>query len=140
MNCHETSIKVRFNEIDAYQVAWHGHFVTWMEVGRNELAGRFGLDAAQVAAAGYFAPVVSLELKFLRPARFAEELRVRTALKRLETAALEFASTIVGADGKVCATGRAVHTLTDHGGMLLYTIPPVIRVRIERLLAWQEEQ
>ncbi len=140
MRYHETTIKVRFNEIDAYHVAWHGHFVAWMEVGRNELAGRFGLDAAQIAATGYLAPVVSLEVKFLRPARFAEELRVRTELTRPETATLEFGCTILGADGKKCATGRAVHALTDRDGVLQYALPPIIGERIERMLAWQEER
>ena len=46
MRYHETKITVRFNEIDAYRVAWHGHYVAWMEIGRNALAGRFDLDAA----------------------------------------------------------------------------------------------
>jgi acyl-CoA thioester hydrolase len=138
-NWHETTVKVRFNEIDAYQVAWHGHFVAWMEAGRNELASRFGLDAAQVAATGYYVPVVNLELKFLRPARFAEELRVRTSLRRMETATFEFICTIFGADGRKCATGRVVHALTDLDGVLQYALPPVIRERVERLFAWQEE-
>ena len=136
---HETTIKVRFNEIDSYHVAWHGHYVAWLEVGRNDLAGRFGLAADQIAAAGFYAPVVALELKFLRSARFDEELRIRTSLRRMETATLEFACTILGADGKRCATGRTVHALTDKNGVLQYTLPTVIRDRVERLLAWQEE-
>lgn len=138
MKSHETTVKVRFNEVDAYGVAWHGHYVAWMEVGRNDLAGRFELDADQIAAAGYLAPVVSLELKFLRPARFAEELRVETSLRPMETATLEFLCAIRGADGRKCATGRTVHALTDKGGTLQYTLPPAIRERVERLLAWQE--
>jgi acyl-CoA thioester hydrolase len=138
MRYHETIVKVRFNEIDSFQVAWHGHYVTWMEVGRNDLAGRFGLDAGQIAEAGYVAPVVLLEVKYLRPARFGEELRVRTSLRRMETATLEFITTIIGHDGRKCATGRAVHSLTDKGGVLQYTLPPLVRERIEQLLAWQE--
>lgn len=138
MNYHETTVKVRFNEVDSFRVAWHGHYVAWMEVGRNDLAGRFGLDAEQIAAAGYIAPVVLLELKYLRPARFGDELRVRTTLKRMETATLEFSAEILGGDGKRCATGRVVHSLTDSHGILQYSLPPLIRERIERLLAWQE--
>src|SRR5512136_404906 len=115
---HETPLKVRFNEVDSYHVAWHGHYVAWMEVGRNDLAGRFGLGADDVAAEGYLAPVVVLELKFLRPTRFNDELRIRTSLRRMVTATLEFNSTIVGADGKKCATGRTVLTLTDKNGVL----------------------
>jgi acyl-CoA thioester hydrolase len=135
---HETAIKVRFNEVDSFRVAWHGHYVAWMEVGRNDLAGRFGLDAEHIAAAGFIAPVVLLELKYLRPARYGEELRVRTSLRRMETATLEFITTIMGGDGRKCATGRVVHSLTDKNGVLLYSLPPLVRERIEQLLAWQE--
>ena len=138
MNYCETIIKVRFNEIDAFQVAWHGHYVAWMEVGRNDLAGRFGLDAGQIASAGYAAPVVHLELKYLRPARCGDELRVRTSLKRMETATLEFLTTIFNGDGGKCAAGRVVHGLTDRSGILQYSLPKPIRDRVERLLAWQE--
>jgi acyl-CoA thioester hydrolase len=134
----ETTIKVRFNEVDAYHVAWHGHYVAWMEVGRNDLAGRFGLNADDIAAADFLAPVVLLELKFLRPSHFDDELRIRTFLRRMETATLEFNSVIIGTDGKKCATGKTVHTLTDKNGTLQYSLPPVIRERVERLLAWQE--
>ncbi len=136
---HETMLKVRFNEIDAYNVAWHGHYVAWMEVGRNDLAGRFGLNAEDIAAAGYLAPVVAMELKYLRSVRFNDELRIRTSLKRMETATLEFHTTIIGPDGKKCATGRTLHSLVDKDGALQYSLPPAIRERVERLLAWQED-
>jgi acyl-CoA thioester hydrolase len=138
MRYHETIVKVRFNEIDAFQVAWHGHYVTWMEVGRNDLAGRFGLGADHIAEAGYIAPVVLLEVKYLRPTRFGEELRVRTSLRRMETATLEFITTIIGSDGRKCAAGRVVHSLTDKSGVLQYSLPPLVRERVEQLLAWQE--
>lgn len=135
---HETEIKVRFNEIDAYNVTWHGHYVAWMEVGRNDLAGRFGLNADDISAAGFLAPVVVLELKYLRPTRFDDVLHIRTALTRMETATLEFNCVIIGADGKKCATGKTVHSLIDKNGILQYSLPPAIRERVERLLAWQE--
>ncbi len=78
MRYHETEITVRFNEVDAYRVAWHGHYVAWMEIGRNALAGMFGLDAEQLEQLGYLGPVVSLEVKYLRPARFKDVITVRT--------------------------------------------------------------
>jgi acyl-CoA thioester hydrolase len=132
---HETPLTVRFNEVDAYQVAWHGHHVAWMEVGRNDLAGRFDLNAQQIGDAGYRAPVVNLELKYRRPARFNEELLIGTTVRRTETATLEFLSRITGADGSIIATGRTVHVLTDEQGTLLYQLPPLIAHRLERLFA-----
>ena len=133
MPYHETRIKVRFNEVDAYQIAWHGHYVAWMEEARNDLAGRFGIDAAQIAAAGYLAPVVALELKYLRPARYGEQLVVRTRLVRKQTATLEFVCDIYGEDGKLAATGRTVHALTDREGVLQYQLPQPIADRLRAL-------
>jgi acyl-CoA thioester hydrolase len=139
MKEHETAITVRFNEVDSYGVAWHGHYVAWMEVGRNDLAGRFGIDAAQLAAMGYLAPVVELDLKYRRPARYDEELRVLTTARRTETATLEFSCRICAADGTLCAAGRTVHALTDRAGILQYRLPPEVAERLERMLASQEE-
>lgn len=138
MKYHETRVRVRFNEVDSYQVAWHGHYVAWMEIGRNDLAGRFDLDADQVAAAGFLAPVVALELKYKRPARFNEELRGMTSVRRTETATLEFLCEILGPDGVQRASGRAVLVLTDRNGTLQYSAPPLIRQRIDRMLAYLE--
>ena len=135
MKYHETNISVRFNEVDAYRVAWHGHYVAWMEIGRNTMAGRFDLDAMQLAAAGYLGPVVALELKFLYPARFNDELTICTTLRRSETATLEFATIILDRGGKKLATGTTTHALTDMAGVLQFQLPPFIAERIERLLA-----
>jgi acyl-CoA thioester hydrolase len=138
VNYHETAIKVRFNEIDAYHVAWHGHYVAWMEVGRSELAGQFGLDADQLVAEGYLAPVVTLELQYRKPLRYAEEVCIRTTIRRTDTATLEFACQIVGAHGALAASGRTIHALTDLEGVLQYRVPPVIADRVERLMAHLE--
>jgi acyl-CoA thioester hydrolase len=138
MRYHETKIVVRFNEIDAYRVAWHGHYVAWMEIGRNALAGRFGLDAFQLVAEGYLGPVIGLELKFLRPARFNDELTIQTTLQRTETATLKFVTTIVGPEGNRLATGTTTHALTDLDGGLQFQLPAVIAERVNLLLAWLE--
>jgi acyl-CoA thioester hydrolase len=138
MRNHETKISVRFNEVDVYKVAWHGHYVAWMEIGRNALAGQFALDAFQLVAAGYLGPVIALELKFLHPARFNDELTIQTSLLRTETATLKFISTIIGPDGTRLASGTTTHALTDLNGVLQFQLPHEIAERVSRLLAWLE--
>ncbi len=135
---HETGIKVRFNETDPYGVAWHGHYITWMEVGRNALAGEFGLGPLQLAEAGFMGPVVAIELKFLKPAKFNDELTVRTTLRRTRTATIEFVTDILAADGAKLASGITTHALTDMDGTLQFLMPPVIRKRLDRMFDWLE--
>lgn len=138
MNYCETAITVRFNEVDAYQVAWHGHYVAWIEIGRNELAGRFGLDAFQLGAIGYLGPVVILEIKYLRPAHYNDVLTVRTTLTPSETATLVFESVVLDPDGKKLATGLTCHALTDLNGVLQFQMPNAVAERVERMKAWLE--
>jgi acyl-CoA thioester hydrolase len=135
---HETTVKVRFNEIDSYHVAWHGHYVGWMEIGRNGLAGEFGLNADEIAALGYMAPVVTLELSFKKPARFNDLLTVRTSAARTPTATLHFVCSIRDSSGAVYAEGRTVHVLTDLEGTLQYRLPPEIGARLDKMMEYLE--
>jgi acyl-CoA thioester hydrolase len=138
MKYHETLLQVRFNEVDAYQVAWHGHYVAWMEVGRNDLAGCFGLDAAQLGEAGYLGPVIGLEVKYHAPARFKDEIVVRTSLRPSQTATLVFVTEIVTREGRKLASGTTTHALTDLKGVLQFRLPPEVEQRVAALMAWLE--
>lgn len=136
MRYDETAIQVRFNEVDVYRVAWHGHYVGWMEIGRLALARRFGLDPFQLDELGFQGPVVQLELKYLRPARCNDSLSIRTTLEPTEAANLVFISEITGPDGQRLATGRTVHALTDRKGALQFRIPSVLEDRVKQLQQW----
>lgn len=136
MRFHETRLQVRFNEVDTYNVAWHGHYVAWMEVGRNDLAGRFGLDAAQLGELGFLGPVISLEIKYLNPARFKDEILVRTSVRDSETATLVFVQEIVSVAGQKLATGVTTHALTDMAGVMQFKLPAVVSERLETMKQW----
>jgi acyl-CoA thioester hydrolase len=135
MKWDETSIIVRFNEVDSYQVAWHGQYVGWMEVGRLHLSHRFGLAPSHLMELGYVGPVVQLEVKYLQPARYNDTLIIRTTLVPTDAATLVFLSEIVGVDGVRFATGRVVHALTDTAGVLQFKLPLVIAERIGQMQA-----
>lgn len=139
MKFHETRIKVRFTEVDLYQVVWHGHYIGWFEVSRNELARRFELDPLKLMKVGFLAPVVELHCQFKEPARPNDEIIVRTGIERTELANLIFTySVLQGETKRVLATGRTIHVLTDSRGTLLYRIPDAIQQRISRMMEYLE--
>jgi acyl-CoA thioester hydrolase len=138
MRFHETPLQVRFNEVDMYNVAWHGHYVAWMEVGRNDLAKRFGMDAGQLIELGFLGPVVKLEIKYLSPARFKDEILVRTSLRPTETATLVFLHEIVAANGRKLASGITTHVLTDMNGVMQLKLPALLAERLENMKKWLE--
>jgi len=135
MRLHETRLKVRFTEVDLYEVVWHGHYLNWFEVSRNELAGKFELDPLTLKEEGFLAPVVEVHCQFKEPARPNDELIIRTGMQPSELANLIFTYDVLRAEtNRVLATGRTVHVLTDSKGTLLYRIPEPIQQRIGRMM------
>jgi acyl-CoA thioester hydrolase len=76
----ETEVLVPFFDIDSMDVVWHGHYVKYLEIARCALLDRVGHNYAQMKAAGYVWPVIDLQLRYVRAARFGQRLRVRADL------------------------------------------------------------
>jgi acyl-CoA thioester hydrolase len=139
MKYHETTIQVRFYEVDAYGVVWHGHYVGWFEVGRNDLTERFHIGPLQLKEKNLLAPVVELNCEYKFPATYGESLLIRTTMERTEVAKLIFHYRVLSqGNGKVLATGSTTHVLTDLNGNLLYRVPPEVLERIEAMRKYLE--
>jgi len=139
MKNHETSLLVRFYEVDAYGVVWHGHYVGWFETGRNDLTLRFQIGPLQLKEMNLLAPVVELKCQFKLPAAFGDSLIIRTTMERTEVAKLIFHYQVLDQkNGKVLATGSTTHVLTDLKGNLLYRVPPEVLERIEAMQKYLE--
>jgi len=137
MKYHETMIQVRFYEVDAYSVVWHGHYVGWFEVGRNELTEKFDMGPLQLKEKNLLAPVVELNCEYKFPATFGESLLIQTTMERTEVAKLIFHYRVLSQrDGKVLTTGSTTHVLTDLNGNLLYRVPPEVLEKIEAMRAY----
>ena len=77
-------VEVPFHDIDAMNVAWHGHYVKYLELARCALLRRFDYDYPQMQASGYLWPIVECHLKYVRPALYSQRLRVEATLLEYE--------------------------------------------------------
>lgn len=73
-----TEIKIRFSEVDSMGVVWHGNYVKFMEDGRESFGKKFGLEYMDVYNAGYFTPIVKMNLNYKRPLKYDESAQVET--------------------------------------------------------------
>ena len=139
MRYHETSLHVRFYEVDAYGVVWHGHYVGWFEAGRNDLTQRYQMGPLQLKERNLLAPVVDLDCQFKLPATFGQSLIIQTTMERTEVAKLIFRYRVVDPEnGKVLATGSTTHVLTDLKGNLFYRVPQEVLEKIEAMQKYLE--
>jgi len=132
---YETKLRVRFCEVDLYQVVWHGHYISWFEVGRNELTSLFGLSPEDLSEMGLMAPVVDLRCTFKIPARFGDEVLIETTMQRCEVAKLIFQYRVIR-DCEILAEGSTTHVLTDLKGTMFYQVPPDVHTKLEKMMAF----
>lgn len=131
-------LDVRFPEVDAYGVVWHGHYVLYMEVARNALCAAAGLTPAEALAAGYKVPITKVEMQLKKPARLDDRLEVSAWLIPPETAKLQMTYVVRRLPGReVLATGSTEQVLLNPRGELLLSFPAVVKVLVERILAHQ---
>ena len=77
-------VEVPFHDVDAMNVAWHGHYVKYFELARCALLRRFDYDYPEMQASGYLWPIVDCQLRYIRPALYSQKLRVEATLLEYE--------------------------------------------------------
>ncbi|OIQ28985.1 MAG: thioesterase [Bacteroidetes bacterium MedPE-SWsnd-G2] len=103
---NETEIRVRYGETDQMGVVYHGNYAVYFEIGRTEWLRQFGISYKEMEDNGIMLPVVSLEVKYKKSATYDDVLRVRTSLKKLPTATIEFDYQLVNQNDEVLSLGN----------------------------------
>jgi len=76
----EIDVEVPFHDVDLAGVVWHGHYVKYLENARWAVMDRIGFGLQAMLASGFIWPVVGLEVKYIRAARYGERLRVQASI------------------------------------------------------------
>lgn len=137
MRWNETPETVRFNEVDQMGIAWHGHYLSWFEIGRLALVKPFGLLPDQMADMGFMAPVVRLNCEYKQPALCGDEIIIRTTATKPEIAALTFHSEVLRQnDGTILATAETMQVLMTVEKVMIYRLSGELGTRVDRLLEY----
>ncbi|NIM32408.1 MAG: acyl-CoA thioesterase [Pseudomonas stutzeri] len=80
----EVEMLVPFFDVDSMDVVWHGHYVKYFEVARCALLERIGHNYQQMRDAGYAWPIIDVQLRYMRGARFNQRIEVRADLVEWE--------------------------------------------------------
>lgn len=86
----EHHLRVRYGETDQMGVVYHANYLIYMEEGRTRLMEALGCSYAALEREGWALVVRKAELRYRAPARYDEELAVRTAVGRVGGASVLF--------------------------------------------------
>lgn len=101
-----TNIRVRYAEADPMNVVYYGNYAQYFEVGRVESMRALGLSYKTMEEMGIMLPVVELNIKYLRPAKYDDLLTIKSQIKQLPTDhRIQFDQEIYNEEGKLLTIG-----------------------------------
>ena len=89
INQHTTEIRVRYSETDAMGFLHHSNYLSYFEVGRMELFRAQGGSYRRMEELGLYFVVARIDVRYRRPARYDDQLSLKTEISRVTPAKLE---------------------------------------------------
>ena len=111
----ETRLRVRYAETDQMGVVYHANYFVWFEVGRVELIRQMGFDYNSMEREdGIKIAVVDATCRYKAPARYDDELIVRTSIVQSRGSILRFSYKLHrAADDLLLAEAATTHIVVD---------------------------
>lgn len=120
----ETSIVVRFSEVDSMGVVWHGNYIKYFEDGREDFGKKFGMSYLDFYRQGVLIPLVNIKCDFKKPLVYGDTARIVTRFINCESAKIQYEYTIYNKDNEVVATGSSIQVFLDLNRELILSLPP----------------
>jgi len=112
-----TTLRVRYAETDQMGVVYYANYLVWFEVARADLLRSLGWTYREMEATGVFLPVIEAHCEYRRPARYDEQIEVRTEGRLCSPVRMEFTYDVVLAmSNETAAIGRTVHAALGRDG------------------------
>jgi acyl-CoA thioester hydrolase len=115
---HDAPVRVRYAETDQMGVVYHANYLIWFEVGRVELMRALGIEYKNMETHDdCHIVVVEASCRYLHPARYDENLRVRTRIAEARNRIIRFSYELFrDHDSHLLATGETVHVICGSNG------------------------
>ena len=110
---NSTTLRTRYSETDQMGVVYYGNYPQYFEVGRVETLRQLGVTYRNMEEDGIMLPVLKLEVKYLRPALYDDELQIKTSLKEVPNTRITFHHEIFNSDGELLTIGLVQLVFVD---------------------------
>lgn len=99
MITYVSTVKVAYSDTDQMGYVHHNNYVKYYETARWELFERLGIPYKEVEEKGFMLPVTRMDLKFIKPAFYDEQLTIKTTLHKISGAKIFFRYKLFNEEG-----------------------------------------
>lgn len=127
----DTKIRVRYAEADPMNVVYYGNYAQYFEVARVESLRNLGISYKEIEAMGVMLPVVELNIKYLRPAKYDDLLTIKTTIKELPIDhKIQFDQEVYNEEGKLLTIGVVKLYFMDKNFSKRAEMPPFLKEKL----------
>lgn len=118
MKVHDTILRTRYGETDQMGIIYHPNYYIYFEMGRTQfLREATGMSYKEMEELGVMLPLTETHCKYRIPARYDDELVVKTSIKEITVARIAFSYKLMRTtDGALLAEGETVHAFANRIG------------------------
>jgi acyl-CoA thioester hydrolase len=121
-----THVRVRYADTDQMGVVYYANYLVWFEIGRTEWLRDAGWNYREMEQTGVSLPVIEAHCEYRQPARYDDEIEIRTTATVVTPARLRFDYQAMRAGGTLLAEGHTVHAALGANGRPC-RLPPRVR-------------
>ena len=107
--------KVQYYETDMMGVAHHANYIHWMEEAWIEFMDRIGFPYKRMEAEGILSPVKGMNIKYLKPCTFGDEVEIVTEVGDFNGVVLTMTYDM-RVNGEPVFSGSSEHVFLDREG------------------------
>lgn len=127
MFTHVFQLRVRYSETDKMGYVYYGNYMEYYEVGRVEAIRSLGIRYADLEnEMGVFMPVMSLNVRYLRPAYYDELLIIETQIPELPKEKIKFNTRIFNEKKDLLNAAQIVLCFVDAKTSTRINVPELI--------------
>jgi acyl-CoA thioester hydrolase len=127
--------RVRFSQVDAMAIMWHGRYAELFEQGNEELGRLCGMGYPDFIRERLQAPIVQLHVDYFAPLRLGETVTIIARMIWADGARSNIEYEIRRENGTLAASGFTVQMFIDETGTPLMADPPLLETCRRRWLA-----
>lgn len=121
---NRTKVAVRFSEIDALGIVWHGHYITFFEDGREAFGKQFGLSYLDIYKNKFATPLVNINVDFKKTVKIGDSVIIETNYIDSPAAKIIFEYKVFReSDNELVASGTSTQVFTNLEHELYITMP-----------------
>lgn len=123
MYISKSTIRVKYADVDAMGVVYHGNYAQFFEAGRAEAFRNLGYTYKNFEADGFSLPVVEMKTRFLKPAKYDDLITITTIIKTFPSRKLTIFTELYNELGELITNAEISFIFVKSTNMSLISAP-----------------